>query len=128
MIHIKPRISIQTQDAYFPTTTMCEIRRCRFPSCCNREKWITTKNAAFCESMAPGARCRPRWCLFIGKEVVEAEGWCEDCERAFAFGEVAGERVIGGGLEMEMEMEGQIDVEGMVGGGKGGRVKRRRCR
>ncbi|OBT72064.1 hypothetical protein VF21_08898 [Pseudogymnoascus sp. 05NY08] len=98
---------------------MCEIKRYRFPDCCNREKWIITKNAAFCEDMDPRATCRLPWCLFIGG-VVEVEGVCGECETAF--GEIEGEEGVDEGLEVE-------EVEEALGDGREGGegVERRRC-
>ncbi|OAF57403.1 hypothetical protein VC83_04610 [Pseudogymnoascus destructans] len=101
---------------------MCEIKRYRFPECCNREKWIITKNPAFCEDMAPGATCRPQCCLFIGG-VVEVEVVCGECERGEGVG---GREVVGdGGSEMDGVGETQLDrgEDGRVGrtGGWGGR-------
>lgn len=59
---------------------MCEIKRLRFLSCCNCEKWVSIKNAAFCESKAPGTRCQPFYCLFIGNKVEEVKDRsCKDC-------------------------------------------------
>lgn len=92
---------------------MCEIKRYRFPDCCNREKWIITKNAAFCEDMDPRVRCRLSCCLFIGG-VVEVEGVCGECEAEFE--EKAGEGEVDGRREIGEEVEGEE-----------GSVERRRC-
>lgn len=76
----------QPISAFSPSTSlrlwpaeMCEIRRLRFP-CCNRETWVYTKNPSFCESLAPGSRCQPSFCMFIGAGVEEVKGGiCQEC-------------------------------------------------
>jgi hypothetical protein len=74
---------------------MCEIKRVHFP-CCNREKWIITKNPSFCESPLPGTRCRPYFCMFIGDGVEEVKnGVCQECLRK-VWGRDEGQRRIAG--------------------------------